>query len=228
MQTPMYDPFLHLLMALFSLHHSSIGKTTHKTGTAAAHVRYITRPDACADLLANRMPGYSHAAQYWISQKETRLRKNGRILDKIMSALPRELRPLQRRKLIRDFCEQVTKNRASYFAALHQVSGNDRNNPHAHILIHDRDPETGKTVVQLSNKNSTSFLRQLWAKRVNHARERAGQTARVDHRSYQERGIQKHPTRHQYVAMPDIVTALHALGDRTGGCAPLRKIVFAP
>ncbi|NJN48319.1 MAG: MobA/MobL family protein [Candidatus Competibacteraceae bacterium] len=76
---------------------------------------------------------------------------------------------------------------------MHQVSGNDRNNPHAHIVIHDRDPDTGKTVAQLSNQHSTEYLRRLWAETVNAALESAGQQIRVDHRSYQKQGITKQP-----------------------------------
>jgi len=194
---PVRNEPLTRLMALFSLHHSAIGRTTHKAGTAGAHIRYIFRPGAQADPVTNRMPDNPAQAREWIDRREQALRKNARVIDKIMVALPRELHPLQRRKLVRAFCERVTKNRAPYCAAIHQVSGNDRNNPHAHIVIHDRDLDTGKTVAQLSNKHSTEYLRRLWAEMVNSSLESAGQKLRVDHRSYREQGIAKQPTRHR-------------------------------
>lgn len=184
-------------MALYSLHHSAIGRTTHKAGTAGAHIGYIFRPGAQADPVVNRMPEDPRQVRQWIDRRERVLRKNARVIDKIMVALPRELHPLQRRKLVRAFCESITKNRAPYCAAIHQVSGNDRSNPHAHIVIHDRDPSTGKTVAQLSSKHSTEYLRKLWAELSNSALESAGQQVRIDHRSYREQGAEKCPTRHQ-------------------------------
>ena len=39
-------------VAIYSLHLRSVGKTTHAPRTAGAHLRYITRPKARADLLA--------------------------------------------------------------------------------------------------------------------------------------------------------------------------------
>ena len=203
------EPFTRF-MALFSLHHSTVGRTTHKAGTAGAHVRYIFRPGAQADRVVNRMPDDPAQARKWMDRRERTLRKNARVIDKIMVALPRELHPLQRRKLVRNFCEHVAKNRAPYCAAIHQVSGNDRNNPHAHIVIHDRDLVTGKTVAQLSNKHSTEYLRRLWEQMSNAALERAGQPIQIDRRSYQAQDIEKQPTRHRGAGQKSIRTATEA------------------
>jgi hypothetical protein len=197
-------------MALFSLHHSTVGRTTHKAGTAGAHIRYIFRSGAHADPVVNRMPDDPVKARKWIDRREPAQRKNARVIDKIMAALPCELHPLQRRKLVRDFCERVTKNRAPYCAAIHQVSGNDRNNPHVHIVIHDRDLVTGKTVAQLSNKHSTEYLRRLWEQMSNAALERAGQPMRIDRRSYQAQDIEKQPTQHRGPGQKAIRTATGA------------------
>ena len=88
-------------MAIYSLHHSAIGRTTHRPGTAGAHVSYVTRPRAASAVLAARMP---MPARAWFDAEEAASRKNGRVADKVMCALPRELDAAQRQALIRRFC----------------------------------------------------------------------------------------------------------------------------
>ena len=100
-------------VAIYSLHLRSIGKTTHAPRTAGAHIRYITRPEARADLLAARMPTERNAARRWLDREERRDRKNARVIDKITAALPIELDALQRRMLVMVFTERVTKGRAA-------------------------------------------------------------------------------------------------------------------
>ncbi|MCA8930380.1 MAG: conjugal transfer protein TraA, partial [Alphaproteobacteria bacterium] len=78
-------------MAIYSLHLRSVGRTTHAPRTAGAHLRYITRPEARADLLAGRMPTERHAARRWLDREERRDRQNARVIDKLTVALPREL-----------------------------------------------------------------------------------------------------------------------------------------
>lgn len=183
-------------MAIYSLHLRSIGKTTHAPRTAGAHVRYITRPEARADLLAGRMPTERNATRRWLDQEERRDRKNARVIDKITAALPRELNAQQRRMLVAVFAERVTQGRASWLAAIHQ-SGADAHNPHAHIVIRDRDPETGKRVALLSEKGACRKIRLLWEQAVNGALEALGSPQRVTRLSHAARGIETLPQRHR-------------------------------
>ncbi len=78
-------------MAIYSCNLKSIGRSTHAAGTAGAHIRYISRPDADPVLLAERMPYEPDAARAWIDRAERAMRKNGRVLDKLRIALPAEL-----------------------------------------------------------------------------------------------------------------------------------------
>ena len=183
-------------VAIYSLHLRSIGKTTHAPRTAGAHIRYITRPEARADLLARRMPTERNAARRWLDREERQDRKNARVIDKITAALPRELDPLQRRMLVAVFAERVTRGRAAWFAAIHQ-SGADAHNPHAHIVIRDRDPETGKRVALLSEKGACREIRLLWEQAVNAALEALGSPQRVTRLSHAARGIETPPQRHR-------------------------------
>jgi len=189
-------------VAIYSLHLRSIGKTTHAPRTAGAHLRYITRPEARAALLAGRMPTERHAARRWLDREERRDRQNARVIDKLTVALPRELDPLQRRGLVMAFAERVTQGRASWFAAIHQ-SGRDTHNPHAHIVIRDRDPETGKRVALLSEKGACRKIRLLWEQAVNAALEAQGSAQRVTRLSYAVRGIEAPPQRHRGPQQPE-------------------------
>ena len=183
-------------VAIYSLHLRSVGRTTHAPRTAGAHLRYITRPEARADLLAGRMPIERHAARRWLDREERRDRQNARVIDKLTVALPRELDPLQRRGLVMAFAERVTQGRAAWFAAIHQ-SGRDAHNPHAHIVIRDRDPETGKRVALLSEKGACRNIRLLWELAVNAALEAQGSPQRVTRLSHAVRGIETLPQRHR-------------------------------
>ena len=186
-------------MAIYSLHVGRVGKTTHRPGTAAAHARYILRRSAASAVLSAHMPDGRTAVQGWLNEQEESDRKNARVIEKIMAALPKELHPLQRQKLVRRYCERITKGRAPWLAAIHD-KGKDANNPHAHIIIRDRDIGTGKRVAQLSEKGSCQRLRAQWEEEANEALSRAGQKARIDHRSLKDQKINKSPGQHRGVS----------------------------
>lgn len=183
------------LVAIYSCNHGFVGKSGHAAGTAGAHVRYITRPSAEAHILAARMPASRNQARAWLQEQEHSSRKNERMIDKIMGALPRELSREQQNQLVRDYAERMTQGRAPWFAAIHR-KGKDADNPHMHLVIRDRDPQTGKKVAQLSSKGSTHRVRLAWEQDVNEALKKAGLSERVDRRSLKAQGIDRTPTVH--------------------------------
>lgn len=185
-------------MAIYSLNHSSIGRSTHAAGTAGAHVGYITRSGACLSVMAERMPlaeagERGGEARTWLDAQEAADRKNGRVIDKVMLALPRELTAEQQAALVRSFAEEVTLGRAPWLAAIHQ---DHPENPHCHLVIRDKDPETGKRVVGLSEKGSTERLREAWEVAANLALEKAGREERIDRRSLKDQGVEREATIH--------------------------------
>jgi hypothetical protein len=125
-------------------------------------------------------------------------RKNARVIDKIMLALPRELNAQQRLALVRAYAEAITQGRASWLAAFHE-RGKDAQNPHCHLVIRDRDHESGKRVFGMSEKGSTERLRVLWEKQANHALQQAQKEARIDRRTLEAQGIERAPTIHEGV-----------------------------
>ena len=190
---PLHPPDI---MAIYSLNMRSVGKSTHAPRSAGAHLRYITRLGAQAEVLAERMPEGRNAARAWLDWQERADRKNARVIDKLIMALPRELHPLQRRKLVRVFSERLTKGVVSWFVAIHQA-GKDTGNPHCHLVIRDRDPVTVKRVAMLSEKGACKRVRQLWEETCNEFLRKAGMRQRISCRSHQARGIDHAPTRHR-------------------------------
>lgn len=189
------------MIAIYSLNIASIGRSTHAARTAGAHIRYIARPAAQPDLLGARMPVAPAAARRWLDAQERADRKNARVIDKIILALPRELDRRQRRALVRRFAEALTRGQASWLAALHQA-GKDAANPHAHLVVRDRCLETGKRVAMLSEKGACERVRKLWEETANAALQEAAQAVRIDRRSHAARGVSSAPTRHRGPSFP--------------------------
>ncbi len=181
-------------MAIFSLNHSFVGRSTHPPGAAGAWTRYITRPEACTVILGERMP-LDRKVYAWLDEQENGDRKNARVIDRVVVALPSELSRDQNIELLQDFGERATQGRASWMAAIHDGPG-DADNPHAHIVFRDRDVETGRRVMLTTEAGSTQRFREAWEEEVNRALERAGLEARVDCRSLKDQGIDREPQIH--------------------------------
>ncbi|MAJ64478.1 MAG: hypothetical protein CL557_12755 [Alphaproteobacteria bacterium] len=193
-------------MAIYSLNHKSIGRATHQPGTASAHLKYITRPRAASEIIAEHMPSETTPAMRWMDAEEQASRKNARVIDKVMVALPRELDAIERAELVTAFACEVTKGRVPWVAAIHDM-GKDAQNPHAHFAFRDKDIDTGKRVLRLSDSerdrtkaglepNGTEWLRMTWERCANEALEKAGHAARIDRRSLEAQGIEREPTVH--------------------------------
>ena len=212
-------------MAIYSLRLTPIGKTTQaRPYTAAAHIRYIARKGAVSQVLAERMPEDKGRAQRWLRSAEKADRKNARVADKLVIALPKELTADQNAALVRAFAEGLTKGRASWFAAIH-ARGKDRQNPHVHLLVRDRDVRTGERVVMFSagpkevsqraakGKSAPTTLqqiRELWEREANAALAASGRRERIDRRRLSAQGLSRAPQVHEG---PNI-RAMHVRGYR--------------
>jgi MobA/MobL family len=199
-------------MAIYSLRLSSVGKTTQKQPfTAAAHMKYVTRKAAVTHVVAARMPEVRRQAIAWLRHQERDDRKNARVIDKVVLALPRELTNAHRYALVKAFAEELTQGRASWFAAFH-MHGKDTDNPHCHLILRDRDVETGKRVMFLSAGKKEAALRRdkgqaaptgvreiraLWEQCANAALQVAGRTERIDRRTLAAQGVRRNPQVHE-------------------------------
>lgn len=184
-------------VAIFSLRHTPIGRSTQaQPFTAGTHVKYITRPQAARQVMAERMPAKPGPAASYLKRAEMADRVNARVADKVMLALPKELSQQQRVQLVRDFANDVTRGKAPWIAAIHD-RGKDAANPHCHLLIRDRDPATGRRVIGMSENGSTEMLREKWEEHANRSLARAGHDTRIDRRSLEAQGIDRAPTIHE-------------------------------
>lgn len=193
-------------MAIYSLNLKSIGRTTHAPGTAGAHLLYIARDGAEPELVSEHMPLDPNDARAWMNRAEMADRKNARVIDKVRLALPRELTPEQRMALVQDFARDLTDNKVAWYAAIH-AKGKDAHNPHCHLVIRDRDLETGKRILKLSDSprdrakaglepKAVDWVREKWETHANRALEQAGHDVRIDRRTLEAQGIDREPTIH--------------------------------
>ena len=114
-------------------------------------------------------------------------------------ALPLELSPEVHEEMVRDFLEKtfVAQGHVVTFA-IHP----DEGNPHAHAQISTRAMGEDGTISYTKNRDMSSRLglvaqREAWARTANFYLEREGISARIDHRSYEEQGIDLIPSVHE-------------------------------
>jgi hypothetical protein len=181
--------------------------------SAAENAAYNAREEACYAVRSHVIPPGPNEAEAWFRAQEQGERKNARMSDRFIGALPRELTPEQCIAVVEKFCRGVTQDRVPWHFALHlELDQKDQPdwNPHAHIIFRDRDIETGrrflytsagpkeraKLMAQGKQFWDTTAFRQKWSADMNHALERAGLDVRIDHRSLQAQGIDRDPQIH--------------------------------
>jgi len=177
--------------------------------------------------------GTADRSELWNDAERSEKRKDARTGREWVVALPHELTSEQRAELADSFArELVQRYGVAVDVAVHLPGdeGDDRNH-HAHIMTTTRTVERGadgklsfgdKSTIELSDKKRQGMglgkaadevkeVRQLWAGLANAALERAGQEARIDHRSNAEQGLDRVPERH----MGPNVVALERKGHQT-------------
>lgn len=164
-------------MAIPFLQHGFIGKSTQaQPYTAAAHLRYTSRQSATVYVYAERMPLNYHAAQRFLNEREDSIRKNGRVLDKLTIALPREMSMDQAVDSLRRFGFELSRGRAPFRFSIQNWG---ENNPHCHFIFVDADVETGKRVFKTTDRDSTDRIKHLWENVCNDELERLGIDASI-------------------------------------------------
>ncbi len=153
----------------------------------------IILPAGAPDWAADR-------AALWNAAEKAETRKNSTVAREFEIALPAELGGEQRRELAMSFAREISERHGvAVDVSIHAPhrDGDDRNH-HAHLLATTRQltPEglEAKTR-ELDQKQSGEVerWRERWAEIQNIALERAGSAERVDHRSFERRGIAAEP-----------------------------------
>lgn len=137
-------------------------------------------------------------ATLWNAAEQSENRKNSQVAREINIAIPIELSPEQGRELVRGYAQKNFVNQGMIADIC--IHGEDTNNPHAHIMLSMR--EAGQEGFTNKNrdwnaKEQLEKWREDWAHSCNYALDRAGELARVDHRSLSAQGVGRAPTVHQ-------------------------------
>jgi len=164
----------------------------------------------------NAPPEFSDRETLWCAVEKAEdcstRRMAARTAREIVLALPRELTFESSVALVREFViETFVRKGMCADIAIHRGESKDSNspeadhlqlpphNPHAHVLLTTRT--VGPDGFGLKNrdwdkKSALMEWRQRWADVQNRTFARKGLPARVDHRSYKDRGINREPTVH--------------------------------
>ncbi|WP_448596629.1 MobQ family relaxase [Thermoleptolyngbya sp.] len=131
--------------------------------------------------------------ELWNQVEAIEKRRDSQVAREVNVALPKELPLEDCLELLRGFCrEQFVEQGMVADLAVHWLD----KNPHAHILLTTRslDLETGQFGQKNREWNRKELLeqqRKAWAKHTNQALEKAGKTERVDHRSFEDQGVNR-------------------------------------
>jgi hypothetical protein len=181
-----------------SLHDQRLGETYDYTRRSGIVTSFTLAPHGA--------PDWVHDAQaLWNAAEAAERRINSQVAREYEVALPSAVSADEREGIARAFAsELVGRYGVAVTVAVHAPSryGDDRNF-HAHILSTTRTVGPGgfgqKTRVLDDRKTGPGevmYLRQYAADLINEALERAGVDERVDHRSFEARGIDREPSEH--------------------------------
>ncbi|OOR74895.1 Mobilization protein [Bacillus cereus] len=134
----------------------------------------------------------------WNEVERFEKRGNSRLAREVVVAIPNELSEEQQRELVLTFTHDTFVQQGMIAdVAIHR---DDKNNPHAHILLTTREISQDGFVKKKNRdwdkKENLLAWREAWAKYANLSLEKENVQERIDHRSYEERGIDLLPSKH--------------------------------
>jgi ATP-dependent exoDNAse (exonuclease V) alpha subunit len=151
-------------------------------------------------------------ASLWNTAERAETRINARVAREYLVALPVELSPAQRIGLVKAFSQELAdRYRFAVDCAIHaprDFPGSDPRNFHAHLLATTREVTIeglgGKTTLEWNDDsrrnaglgpaiNELLHVRARWASATNEALREAHVSARIDHRTLREQGIDREP-----------------------------------
>lgn len=210
-------------MAIYSLHIKSISRSNGYSSIAASAYRagerlvdrgtkdtydytrrsglessFIVTPDKSPEWAQNR-------EDLWNQVEVVENRKNSMLAREIRIAIPTEFNQKQRKQTVREFAERISKKyKIVCDVSIHKPDKHgDERNFHAHILMTTRRvDENGFTekTREFNDKRQSiheiKYIRQEWETVANRNLERAGVSARIDCRSYEDQGMNQEPTIH--------------------------------
>lgn len=164
---------------------------------------------------ANTPEWMTDRAKLWNAVEAVETRKNSQLSREIQLSLPHELSQEQRTKLVQDFVQEQ-------FVSLGMIADvnihtpnpkGDERNHHAHVMLTMREltsdgfasSKSTPTARSWNDKKLLATWREEWARHQNNTLEKHGHAERVDHRSYEDQGIDRQPEFHRGVAANDML-----------------------
>ena len=153
-------------------------------------------------LSPDKTPEWMHdRGQLWNTVETVERRGDAQLAREIQLSLPHELDQAQRHALLLDFVQEQFVNQGMIAdIAIHAPDAEgDQRNHHAHVMLTMRSLTGNGFGKKDRSWNSNDILaqwREQWAHHQNRALERHGHPARVDHRSFEARGIDREPSQH--------------------------------
>lgn len=212
-----------------------IARSAGRSATAAAAYRagcvvVDTRTGEVHDYTKKRgvmhaeviLPGGGQApnrAEFWNSVEHHHKRKDAQVARELVVAIPCELPPYAQIQLAREMGVTLAQEYGiAVDVCVHEPSrdGDDRNT-HAHILMTacrvTGDGTLGRKCELLDPihcqrngfETPADWVRPVWERLANEALARAGQDARIDHRSHAARGLTEVPGSHHGPAVTEIL-----------------------
>jgi hypothetical protein len=146
----------------------------------------------------------------WNAVQQSGRNWNSRLAREVLVHLPPEMTRAQRIALVRRLSHELAdRYQSAVDFAVHEPRPHaDQRHHHAHILMTSRQVGPAgigaRTTLELSgterhklgigpSKDELFWLRERWAQVANEALREAGWTARIDHRSYKDQGIDREP-----------------------------------
>lgn len=147
-------------------------------------------------------PAWVHdRSQLWNETERKETRKDSQLARSFVLSFPACMTHEQKIAAAREFLQRECVSKGMIAdVAYHDFKGKDAHNPHAHVLLTMRDltPQGfGQKNRAWNGKDQFRDWRQKWADHLNVHLEQGGHQQRVDHRSYQDQGIDRTPSRHE-------------------------------
>lgn len=156
---------------------------------------------------------FQNSSNLWNEVERVEKRKDAQVFREVEVALPIELSHEENRKLTIHYVQSQFIDQGMCATVSFHRSKNEEN-PHAHIMLTTRSVNQdgfGQKNRVWNDRSNINVWREEWAKSVNQGLELNGIEERVDHRSYEEQGIDRLPTVH----MGKTATALERQGVHT-------------
>lgn len=213
-------------MAVYHFSAKTVSRSAGRSSTAAAAYRaaerivdertgeihdYTRKGGVVASEVILPGGGTMERAALWNKVEAHHKRGDATVAREFVVALPAELDPTQRQDLARSYARELAdRYRVAVDVNVHAPGKDgDQRNHHAHILLSACYASTagalGKKAVELDPihcqrhglANVVEVERERWEQLANQALEKAGQEARIDHRSLEAQGIyDRAPTVH--------------------------------